>query len=258
MFPPSPCYAPVWPAIIVREAEPCHLADVLAAVCPLRLRRRSQNRGGRPMTFVYDYDRLKRLGMPEAIFCQGKDIASLSMIIHELKDRTDHPVLLTRLSSTQYETLDISLSSVLDYEPVSATAILNGTMPPRPGRVAIVTAGTADLRVAREAQRTLNFSGVVCSLIVDVGVAGLWRLLDRIDDIRSHDVVIAVAGMDAAMASVVAGLVGKCIIGVPTSVGQGVLVTNIDNGFGAACGAIRILSAMVGVRPAADRATAVA
>jgi len=229
------------------------------------------------MTFVYDYDRLKRLCMPEAIFCQGKDIASLSMIIHELKDRTDHPVLLTRLSSTQYETLDVSLSSVLDYEPVSATAILNGTMPPRPGRVAIVTAGTADLRVAREAQRTLNFSGVVCSLIVDVGVAGLWRLLDRIDDIRSHDVVIAVAGMDAAMASVVAGLVGKCIIGVPTSVGygvaaggstalhsmlascgQGVLVTNIDNGFGAACGAIRILSAMVGAQPAVGRAAVAA
>src|SRR5262245_18208518 len=227
------------------------------------------------MTFVYDYDHLKRLGMPEAIFCQGKDIASLSMIIHELKDRTDHPVLLTRLSSAQYETLDISLSSVLDYEPVSATAILNGTMPPRPGRVAIVTAGTADLRVAREAQRTLNFSGVVCSLIV--GVAGLWRLLDRIDDIRSHDVVIAVAGMDAAMASVVAGLVGKCIIGVPTSVGygvaaggntalhsmlascgQGVLVTNIDNGFGAACGAIRILSAMTAGRPAVEQVAAVA
>ena len=229
------------------------------------------------MTFIYDYDRLKRLGMPEAIFCQGKDIASLSMIVHELKNRADHPVLLTRLSHTQYETLDVTLSSALDYDPVSCTAILNGRMPPRPGHVAIVTAGTADLSVAREAERTLTFTGVACKLIVDVGVAGIWRLLDRIDDIRSHDVVIAVAGMDAAMASVVAGLVGKCIIGVPTSVGygvaaggstalhamlarcgQGVLVTNIDNGFGAACGAIRILSAMAGEQTTADQVAAVA
>ena len=110
------------------------------------------------MTFVYDYDRLKRLGMPEAIFCQGKDIASLSMIIHELKDRTDHPVLLTRLSSTQYETLDISLSSVLDYEPVSATAILNGTMPPGRGaspssRPARPISGSRARRSARSTSR---------------------------------------------------------------------------------------------------------
>src|SRR5262245_54110773 len=199
MFPPSPCYAPVLAVIIIREGEACHLADMPLSACLLHWNCISGS-GGRLMTFIYDYDRLKRLGMPEAIFCQGKDIASLSMIIHELKSRADHPVLLTRLSHTQYETLDITLSSALDYDPLSCTAILNGIMPPRPGRVAVVTAGTADLGVAREAERTLTFTGVACSLIVDVGVAGIWRLLDRIDDIRSHDVVIAVAGMDSAMA----------------------------------------------------------
>ncbi len=213
------------------------------------------------MTVIYDYDRVKRLGMPEAILCEGKTTESLNHIILELKDHPDHPVLFTRLFAAQFEALDATLSRLLEYEPVSATAVLNGTMPPRQGRVAVVTAGTADLKVAREAERTLAFMGVACTLFVDVGVAGLWRVLERIEEIRAHDIVIAIAGMDAALASVLGGLVGKIIIGVPTSVGygvsaggatalhamlascgQGVLVTNIDNGFGAACGAIRALT----------------
>ena len=215
------------------------------------------------MTVVFDYDRVKRLGMPEAVLCEGKTTESLNHIILELRDRRDHPVLFTRLFAAQFKSLDVTLSGLLDYEPVSATALLNGTMPPREGRVAVVTAGTADLKVAREAERTLAFMGVTCTLFVDVGVAGLWRVLERIEEIRAHDIVIAIAGMDAALASVLGGLVGKIIIGVPTSVGygvsaggttalhsmlascgQGILVTNIDNGFGAACGAIRALNAL--------------
>lgn len=213
------------------------------------------------MTTVYDYPRRERLGMPEAVFCEGKDIGSLDRILAELSGRPDHPVLFTRLSEGLFGRLDPALSKSLDYDTVSHTAILHGTLAPRPGRVAVVTAGTSDLKVAREAVRTLDFMGIASTLIADVGVAGIWRLLDRVEEIDRHDLVIVAAGMDAAIASVMGGLVGKCVIGVPTSIGygvaaggttalnamlascgQGVLVTNIDNGFGAACAAVRILN----------------
>jgi NCAIR mutase (PurE)-related protein len=130
----------------------------------------------------------------------------------------------------------------------------------------VVTAGTSDLRVATEAARTLHFTGVRHTVYADIGVAGLWRLTERIEEISQHDVIIVVAGMDAALASVMGGLVGKCVIGVPTSVGygvaaggntalnamlascgQGVVVTNIDNGFGGACAAVRVLNSLAAV-----------
>jgi pyridinium-3,5-biscarboxylic acid mononucleotide synthase len=127
-------------------------------------------------------------------------------------------------------------------------------------RVAIVCGGTSDLPVAGEARRTLAFAGETTTLISDVGVAGLWRLMERLDEIRRHRVVIAVAGMEGALFSVLAGLVPCAVIAVPTSVGYGVAtggatalhaalascasglaVVNIDNGFGAAHAALRIL-----------------
>ena len=132
----------------------------------------------------------------------------------------------------------------------------------RTGDVAIVAAGTSDMPVVREAWRTLRYYGHEATTIVDVGVAGLWRLTERIDEIRSHPIVIVVAGMEAALASVLGGLVGGAVICVPTSVGYGVakggraaldailascspglVVCNIDNGYGAACAALRILGA---------------
>jgi NCAIR mutase (PurE)-related protein len=213
------------------------------------------------MTTIYDYDRKQRLGMPEAVFCEGKDSLSLNAILAELTLRDDHPTLFTRLYQPAFDCLDPNLTEALDYDPLSGTAILHGVLPARPGKVAVVTAGTSDLRVAREATRTLAFKGIDHTLFCDIGVAGLWRLLERIDEVRQHDVVIVAAGMDAALASVMGGLVGQCIIGVPTSVGygvaagggtalnsmlascgQGILVVNIDNGFGAACAALRILN----------------
>ncbi len=213
------------------------------------------------MTTVYDYNRKQRLGMPEAVFCEGKDHCSLNQLLEELHEKPDHPTLFTRLWRPQFDALESALTSPLDYDQVSGTAMLHGMLPPRSGRVAVVTAGTSDLKVAREATRTLAFMGVSHNLYADIGVAGVHRLLDRIDEIRAHDVVIVAAGMDAALASVMGGLVGACVIGIPTSVGygvaagghtalnamlascgQGVLVTNIDNGFGAVCGAMRILN----------------
>jgi len=123
-----------------------------------------------------------------------------------------------------------------------------------------VTAGTSDLRVAKEAQRTLNFNGFDAPIYADIGVAGLWRLLDKIEDIQQHKIIIALAGMEGALFSVLAGLVRAPIIAVPTSVGYGIssggkvaldsalascspgiLTVNIDNGFGAANAAIKIM-----------------
>ena len=131
--------------------------------------------------------------------------------------------------------------------------------------MAIAAAGTADVGVALEASRTLRHAGVEASLIADVGVAGLWRLMDRIEDIRRRPIVIAVAGMDAALASVIGGLAPGVVIAVPTSVGYGaaeggrtalnamlascapgLVVCNVDNGYGAACAALRILNVMAG------------
>lgn len=213
------------------------------------------------MSFTHDHQRAERLKMPEAIFCAGKDDGSLNAILAELIAKPECPTLFTRLSKDVLDRLDPALTGVLDYHPQSGTGILHGSLPAKSGSIAVVTAGTSDLRVAGEAARTLQFSGYEVSPIADVGVAGIHRLFDRLEDIQSHDIVIAVAGWDAALASVLGGLVAQPLIAVPTSTGygvaegghsalnsmlascgQGVLVTNIDNGFGAACGAIRILN----------------
>lgn len=206
-----------------------------------------------------DHQRLARIGMPEAVLCSSKTAAQLAVIVAELH-AADAPVLLTRLAPEQLAALPADLAGHLDYDEVSRTATLHGRRPPRPGTVSVVAAGTSDQRVAAEAARTLEFSGVSTDVIVDVGVAGLWRLQARLDDIRSADVVVAVAGLDAALVSVIGGLVEAPVVAVPTSVGygvanggttalhssltscaQGVTVVNIDNGFGAACAAVRIL-----------------
>jgi NCAIR mutase (PurE)-related protein len=210
---------------------------------------------------VYDKDRAGRIGLPEAVFCLNKPSEDVVRIVERLDAPDIGPVLFTRMSEEQYEAACRGTDAKLDYDPLSQTAFLNGCLAERNARVGIVAAGTSDRWVALEAQRTLQFLGVSARLHIDVGVAGLWRLLDRVDELRSEQVLIVIAGMDAALASVVGGLVGCPIIAVPTSTGygaahggqtalnamlascaQGVLVTNIDNGFGAACGAARILA----------------
>lgn len=211
--------------------------------------------------FVHDDQRLTRLGMPEAIFCEGKDLVALRAILTELSGKHGAPVMFTRLSPDRFAELAAGTDIDLDYDPLSQTAFLHGTLPARQFSVAVVTAGTSDLRVAGEALRTLQFFGATAELIADVGVAGIHRLFERIDHIKTFDIIIVVAGWDAALASVMGGLAPQPVIAVPSSTGygvaaggtsalhsmlsscgQGVLVTNIDNGFGAACGAIRILN----------------
>ncbi len=199
--------------------------------------------------------------MPEAVLCEPKTDAHIAAIVEDLIADRQSPILFTRLAPHRFELLDPDHQQALSYDADSQTAVLGGAMPQRIGTVAVVAAGTSDHGVAAEAVATLRFSGVETDLIVDVGVAGLWRLEARLDEIRKADIVIAVAGMDAALVSVLGGLVAAPVIGVPTSVGygvatggfaalnsalascaQGVTVVNIDNGFGAACAAVRQLA----------------
>jgi pyridinium-3,5-biscarboxylic acid mononucleotide synthase len=207
---------------------------------------------------VFDFERARRIGLDEAVFCQGKSVEQIAGILADARAR-NVGLLLTRLEAEQAD----RLAERLDYCAQSRTAFFG---PLRPvsvtDKVAIVAAGTSDARVAREAQRTLRHAGVAAEFIADVGVAGLWRLMARIEEIRRFPVVIAVAGMDAALASVLGGLTPGAVIAVPTSIGYGaaeggrtalnamlascapgVAVCNIDNGYGAACAALRILNA---------------
>lgn len=207
--------------------------------------------------FVPDWERKARTGMSEAILCEGKTFEQIEII---LKYSGDRRLLLTRLDKEKFSRIGNQLAEFLDYDPFSQTAFYGNVGTPECDGPVIVCAGTSDLHVAHEALRTLTFEGYSAQLIADVGIAGIWRLMQRIDEIRSFRVVIAVAGMEGALFSVLAGLVDLPIIAVPTSVGYGVgaggyvalnsalascangLVTvNIDNGFGAACAAVRIL-----------------
>lgn len=212
--------------------------------------------------FTLDFARPERIGLEEAIFCAGKSPVQIDAILDAAAARSAR-FLLTRLDPDKHDALTPAHRRALDYCPVSQTAFFGA---PRamegPARIAIVAAGTSDVSVAREAERTLAYQGQAATLIADVGVAGLWRLTSRIEEIRAHPIVIAVAGMDAALPSVLGGLVAGPLIAVPTSVGYGVAaggrvaldailascapgltVVNIDNGYGAACAALRLIHA---------------
>ena len=210
--------------------------------------------------FRLDWERIARTGTSEAVLCEPKSAAQIDAIVaHAMA--LGRRLLLTRLGPRKCSRLSATVREALEYDDVSRTAIL-GPLPAArgAGRVAIVCGGTSDVAVAREAARTLAFAGETPTLFVDVGVAGLWRLMEHLDDIRLHRVVIAVAGMEGALFSVLAGLVPCAVIAVPTSVGYGVAaggqaalnaalascasglaVVNIDNGFGAAHVALRML-----------------
>jgi NCAIR mutase (PurE)-related protein len=208
----------------------------------------------------FDFDRPERIGLSEAVFCLGKTPAQIAQAIALAQSR-DLSLLLTRLEPEAFAALAPPAQAALDYDLQSRTAVV-GTLLQNEGEppVAVVTAGTSDLPGGREALGTLAFYGVGAREIADVGVAGLWRLLKHEQELRQYPVVIVVAGMEGALFSVVAGLVGGVVIAVPTSTGYGAarrgetalhaalascapgLVTvNIDNGYGAACAAIRAL-----------------
>lgn len=211
---------------------------------------------------LFDFDRSLRIGLPESVFCQGKPVESVVALLRKFARGSGHPVLFTRLFPDVFNSLPQEVREGVDYHATSRTA-WGDTLPRREGSgsVAIVSAGTSDGAVAWETARTLTYLGIEHRMFEDCGVAGLWRLTERLAEINTHDVVIAVAGMDAALASVLGGLTAKPLLAVPTSVGYGVVksgesalnsmlascapgvsVFNIDNGYGAACAAVRIVS----------------
>jgi hypothetical protein len=218
--------------------------------------------GAMSSDFEHDWDRRRRTGIAEAVMSDRKSVAQLDAIGREALG-VGRNLLFTRLAGSQYGGLHDDLRRQLDYDPTSRTAILGPIAEPAsPAQICVVTAGTSDLPAAREATRTLTFNGFAATLVVDVGVAGLWRLMKALDTIRMHRVVIAAAGMEGALFSVLAGLVDSLVIALPTSVGYGVsangitalhsalascapgvVVVNVDNGFGAACAAIKAIQA---------------
>ena len=210
--------------------------------------------------FVLDWEREARTGVAEAVLCEPKTPAQIAAIVEAAATKGAR-LLLTRLAPAQHDGLPQALRTRLDFDALSRTAFLGRPHPGAPVEGAlIVAAGTADLGAAREAARTLAFHGHAAPVIADVGVAGLWRLNGQIGRLREARVVIVAAGMEGALFSVIAGLVAAPVIALPTSVGYGVasggtaalhaalsscapgvLAMNIDNGFGAAAAAIKIL-----------------
>lgn len=204
-----------------------------------------------------DHHRHLRQGMPEAVYGPGKLPEQCVAIVGELLTNGTGPVLLTRADEQQHVACTKAHSGSIE----EGRALLWRAPTANPtANVVIVTAGTSDLPVANEAAITLRAYGLASSIVADVGVAGLHRLLARLDEITSADAVIVIAGMEGALASVVGGLTGAPVVAVPTSVGygaaldgvtallamhascaSGVTVVGIDNGFGAACAIARIL-----------------
>jgi NCAIR mutase (PurE)-related protein len=215
---------------------------------------------------LFDHARRSRIGLPEAVFCESKPFSILLELLKRFGRGHNLPVLFTRLSQSVFERVDEEIQNSYDYDPISQTA-WGEKCPQTPfGKVAVISGGSADAPVAREVVRTLEYLGFSFSLFEDSGVAGLWRLEANLEDINRHHVVVVVAGLDAALASVLGGLTPRPVIAVPTSVGYGVAkrgesalssmlvscapgisVTNIDNGYGAACAAARILNLMAQV-----------
>ncbi len=212
---------------------------------------------------LFDHSRTARIGLPEAVFCDGKPLAAIIELLSRFGKGTGHPVLFTRLNQEVFAQAPQNIRSGFDYHPLSRTAF-GDTLPSKTqGRVAVVSAGTADSFVAWEAGRTLAYLGIEHKIFEDCGVAGLWRLAERLEEINTFDAVVVVAGLDAALISVMGGLTPKPIFGVPTSVGYGVAqggkaalmsmlascapgvaIMNIDNGYGAACAAARVVNGL--------------
>lgn len=212
---------------------------------------------------LFDHSRTARIGLPEAVFCEGKPFAALIELLGQFGTGSGRPVLFTRLAPEVFALVPEEIRQGYDYHPLSRTAYGDRLPPKAKGRVAVVSAGTADGFVAWEAARTLEYLGIRHQVFEDCGVAGLWRLAERLGEINSFDAVIVVAGLDAALTSVLGGLTPKPVFGVPTSVGYGVAkggnaalasmlsscapgvaIMNIDNGYGAACAAARVVNSL--------------
>lgn len=206
---------------------------------------------------LVDHHRVIRQGMPEAVYAPGKSSEQCVHIVTELLSQGDGPVLLTRASDDQAKAV---LAVHPDAVRRSTTLLWRAPIESRSERVLVVSAGTADVPIVDEAVVTLGAHGFEADRLVDVGVAGLHRLLAHLDRVTSAEAVIVIAGMEGALASVIGGLTAAPVVAVPTSVGygaglqgvtallamhascaSGVTVVGIDNGFGAACAVVRMM-----------------
>ena len=206
---------------------------------------------------MVDHHRSLRQGMPEAIYGPGKTAEQVTRIVAELLAGGTDPVLLTRASDEQTRR---AIADNGDARRSGGCVLWRAPEVTRSGRVLVISAGTADRPVVDECLITLAAFGFAPDEIHDVGVAGLHRLLARLDDITAAEAVVVVAGMEGALASVIGGLTGAPVVAVPTSVGygsgldgvtallamhascaSGVTVVGIDNGFGAACAIARMM-----------------
>lgn len=197
-----------------------------------------------------DHHRKIRTGFGEVIFCKGKTAQQVAAIFQALMKR-DSAVLATKADGQQYEAVR-AICPKAEYNPNGGLILFQQEAVPLVGSVAVCTAGTADIPIAEEAAATASFFGARTDAYYDVGVAGIHRLFSKIDEIALANVVIVAAGMEGALAGVLAGMIDKPVIAVPTSIGygssfhglsalltmlnscaDGISVVNIDNGYGA-------------------------
>ncbi|MEI6055451.1 MAG: nickel pincer cofactor biosynthesis protein LarB [Lentisphaerota bacterium] len=212
-----------------------------------------------------DESRSERCGFPEFIFGSNKNEEQLIQIIASLFEK-NKDILVTRVNEEVYTSISSKIPSPIKYNKLGKviycfSPLTLEKLKTSKARVAILSAGSSDISVAMEAKYTIEICGYQTELFMDIGVAGIHRLMGKIDKIREFDVLIVIAGMEGALPSVVGGLVSTPVIAVPTSVGygaslggitamfsmlnscaNGIAVVNIDSGFGAGCAAVRILN----------------
>ncbi len=210
--------------------------------------------------FTIDFDRKRRLGFDEVIYGKAKSTPVLLALLQEYVKK-DQNVLVTRLQNKKAKVLLKKYKSAFFDKESGIFSLMGLDKIKGAKQVGIISAGSSDIKVANEALYTLHYMGVGSEIIHDVGVAGLQRLLDKIEALRKFDILIVVAGFEGALPTVVGGLLPQPIIAVPTSVGygtakngetalhamltscaNGITVTNIDNGYGAAMAALRMLN----------------
>ncbi|MEI7436216.1 MAG: nickel pincer cofactor biosynthesis protein LarB [bacterium] len=237
------------------------LLDLVAngQLSPDEARRQIEGAGERHVGYArIDTDRLRRCGLPEAIFSPGKTVEQIVGILHTMRGAGQNG-MATRVSQEQATAIGKAIPEVVYHHDARIITLDTVPLPPPTGLVAVVCAGTSDIPVAAEAALTAERMGAHVEPLYDVGVAGLHRLLRHVDALRAARVVVVVAGMEGALPSVVGGLLDRPLIAVPTSIGYGagqggfaallamlnscvpgITVVNIDNGFGAGVAAALI------------------
>ena len=208
----------------------------------------------------FDFDRQNRLGLIEAIWGEHKSVEQLKKVAQEVLKK-DEFVFITRINERKAGCLQDMYSNAIYIKDANCLVIgENANKIDSEKTVAIVSGGSSDLKVSLEVKTALEIYGITCETFIDVGVAGIHRLFSQLDKINEHDLIIVCAGMEGALATVIGGLLPQPIIGVPVSIGYGVskdgmvalnsmlascspgiMVMNIDNGYGAAMAALRII-----------------